>query len=100
MKTKTKNGKKTTVAAPKPEPKPQIPTMLAALRREREKARANVDALEAKLNPVLRPATDALTFATEGISDAAPVAQALAESVGIIAALNARLRDITGRVEV
>jgi len=84
----------------KPEPKPQIPTMLQALRREREKARALVDALEAKLASVLRPSSDVLGVATEAIPDAAPVAQSLCESVGIFASLNARLRDITGRVEL
>lgn len=82
------------------EQKPQIPTMLAALRREREKARANVDALELKLAPVLRPVAGVVGSATEAFPDAAPVAQALAESVSIIAALNARLREITGRVEL
>jgi hypothetical protein len=83
-----------------PEPKPQIPTMLRALRRERETARTLIEALEAKLAPVLRPNGGVMGSAAETFSEAAPVAQVLGESVSIFAALNARLRDITGRVEL
>lgn len=93
-----KKSKKTLARAE--QPKPQIPTMLQALRREREKARSFIDALEAKLTPVLRPQTDVPVSVSEGFGDAAPMAQLLCESVGIIAALNARLRSITGRVEL
>jgi hypothetical protein len=87
-------------AAPTPEAKPQIPTMLNALRREREKARGLVDALEAKLGPVLRTACTPVGAAVEAVPDAAPVAQAISESVSIFALLNARLREITGRIEL
>jgi len=96
---KAPKTKKPTPAV-RPEPKPQIPTMLQALRRQREQARGLVEALEAKLAPVLRPSTDVLAAGVEGVADAAPVAQAINETVAIFATLNARLRDITARVEL
>ena len=86
--------------SPAATPKAQIPTMLAALRREREKARTFVDALESKLAPVLNQQSDVLAAVREDASEAAPVAQSLCESVDIFAALNARLKSIIRRVEL
>ena len=100
MSTKKQTAK--TEAAVAIQPKPQIPTMLAALRREREKARLLLEALESKLAPVMRAADEIPTGIPISVrwDKAAPIVETLDESVNIFAALNARIKDVTARLEI
>ena len=83
-----------------PEPKPQIPAMMQALRRQRENARALIDGLETKLSPVLRPGSGALAGVSDSFSEATPLTEQLTETISVMSLLNARLRDITARLEL
>lgn len=97
---KTKKQLKAKPAPANPAPKPQIPTMLGALRRQRETFRNLLDAAEQKLAPVLRPASAYAGEAQAPLAEGAPLAEQLHESINIIASQNARLRDITNRMEL
>jgi hypothetical protein len=82
------------------QPQPQIPTMLAAIRRELGKYQTNTEVLETRLAGVMRPGEVRSDGAKPALSSAAPVAEALSESVGVLVALNARVKDVLARLEV
>jgi hypothetical protein len=82
------------------QPKPQIPTMLAAIRRELAKYQANTEVLEARLACVMRPGEVRTDGAKPALSSAAPVAEALSEYAGVMVALNARVKDVMARLEI
>jgi hypothetical protein len=81
--------------------------MLAALRREREKARSLLAALEVRLAPVMRAADEIRTGSASAAVTAgarwdstAPIAETLDESVGTFAALNGKIKELTSRLEI
>ena len=78
----------------------EIPAMMQALRRQRENARALIDGLETKLSPVLRPGSGALAGVSDSFSEATPLTEQLTETISVMSLLNARLRDITARLEL
>ena len=92
--------KVTTEPAAPLQPKPQIPTMLAAIRRELAKYQANTEVLEARLASVMRPGEVRCDGAKPTLSSAAPVAEAMSEYVGVMVALNARVKDVMARLEI
>jgi hypothetical protein len=90
-------------AVPEPvavQPKPQVPTMLAAIRRELAKCQANIEVLEARLACVMRPGEVRSDGAKPALTSAAPVAETLSEYAGVMAALNARVKDVLARLEI
>jgi hypothetical protein len=99
MKTTAKNKSTTEPAAPA-QPKPQIPTMLAAVRRALAVYQTNVEVLETRLASVMRPGEVRSDGAKSVLTSAAPVAESLAECAGAMVALNARIRDILARLEI
>ena len=82
------------------QPKPQIPTMLAAIRRELAKYQASIEVLETRLACVMRPGEVRSDGAKPVMTSAAPLAEALSEYAGALTAFNARLKDVLGRLEV
>jgi hypothetical protein len=93
--------KKTVTAVPEvAAKKPQIPTMLAAVRRQLTTYLAQTEVLETKLAPVMRPGEVRSDGAKAALASAAPVAEVLAEYAGALAALNARMKDVLERLEV
>lgn len=82
------------------QPKPQIPSMVAAVRREVSKLAANVEVIETRLVGVMRPGEVRADGVKVAMSSAAPVAESLAEFAGALAAYNARLKDVLARLEV
>lgn len=97
--TTKKTVKKVEAAAPV-QPKPQIPTMLAAVRRALAIYQTNTEVLEARLASVMRPGEVRSDGAKAALSAAAPVAEALSEYAAVITALNARVKDVMARLEV
>jgi hypothetical protein len=97
-----KNVSKKTAPEPSAlvQPKPQIPSMLAAIRRELAKCQANTEVLEARLTCVMRPGEVRSDGAKPTLTSAAPVAETLSEYAGVMAALNARVKDVLARLEV
>ena len=96
-----KAAKKTAAETPVPaQPKPQIPTMLAAVRRELAKYQAHTEVLEVRLACIMRPGEVRSDGPKPTLSSAAPVAEALSEYAGVMAALNARVKDVLNRLEV
>jgi hypothetical protein len=97
----TKKAKKAASDTPVPvQPKPQIPSMLAAIRRELAKYQANTEVLEARLASVMRPGEVRTDGAKPTLTSAAPVAELLSEYAGVLAALNARVKDVMTRLEI
>lgn len=82
------------------QPKPQIPSMLAAIRRELTKYTANTEVLEARVACVMRPGEIRSDGPKAVLSSAAPIAEALAEFVGVLVQLNARHKDVLARLEI
>ncbi len=82
------------------QPKPQIPTMLAAIRRALAVYQANTEVLEARLASVMRPGEVRTDGAKPTLTSAAPVAELLSEYAGVLAALNARVKDVMTRLEI
>lgn len=80
--------------------KPQVPTMLAAIRRELTKYQANTEVLEARLACVMRPGEIRTDGPKPPLTSAAPVAETLAEYAGVLSALNARTKDVLERLEI
>jgi hypothetical protein len=82
------------------QPKPQIPSMLAAIRRALAAYQANTEVLEARLACVMRPGEVRSDGAKPALTSAAPVAETLSEYAGVMAALNARVKDVLARLEI
>jgi hypothetical protein len=80
--------------------KPQVPSMLAAVRRELTKYQANTEVLEARLTCLMRPGEIRTDGPKPPLTSAAPVAELLAEYAGVLAALNARMKDVLERLEI
>lgn len=91
---------KKSATEPAAQPKPQIPSMLAAIRRALVVYQANTEVLEARLAPVMRPGEVRADGPKPAMSLAAPVAESLSEYAGVLVALNARVKDVMTRLEL